>query len=136
MPDAYAESAIDVALNLKTQPYSRNIFGHFIEHFHTQVYGGIFDAGSDLSDAKGYRVDVIEAMREMRPQSSDGREAASSRVTTGWMALARIVGVIMTKRGVSVIPTLSARVSSSSGVRRSAPLPIFAPMLAPVRRKR
>jgi len=67
VPDAYAESAIDVALNLKTQPYSRNIFGHFIEHFHTQVYGGIFDSASDLSDAKGYRVDVIEAMREMRP---------------------------------------------------------------------
>ncbi|MAN47232.1 MAG: alpha-N-arabinofuranosidase [Hyphomonas sp.] len=47
-------------------PWDRNILGHFIEHFHTQIYGGIFDPGSPLSDENGFRMDVIEALRELR----------------------------------------------------------------------
>src|SRR5689334_11376236 len=46
--------------------YDPMIFGHFIEHFHRQVYGGIFEPGSPLSDERGFRLDVIEAMRELR----------------------------------------------------------------------
>lgn len=42
------------------------IYGHFIEHFHRQVYGGIFDPESPLSDEDGFRTDIIEAMREIR----------------------------------------------------------------------
>lgn len=49
-----------------TQPYSRLIFGQFLEHFHRQVYGGVFDPGSPLSDARGFRTDVIAALRELR----------------------------------------------------------------------
>lgn len=48
-----------------TRGYNRNIFGHFLEHFHTQVYGGIYWPGHRLSDAQGFRRDVIEAMREL-----------------------------------------------------------------------
>jgi alpha-N-arabinofuranosidase len=47
-------------------PYDRMIFGHFIEHFHRQVYGGVFQPGSRLSDERGFRLDVIEAMRDLR----------------------------------------------------------------------
>src|SRR4051794_41195505 len=46
--------------------YDPMLFGHFVEHFHRQVYGGIFDPGSELSDERGFRLDVIEAMRELR----------------------------------------------------------------------
>ena len=42
------------------------IFGQFIEHFHRQIYGGIFDPGSKLSDKDGFRKDVIEALRELK----------------------------------------------------------------------
>lgn len=42
------------------------IFGHFIEHFHTQVYGGLFWPGSPLSDERGFRGDVIQAMRDLK----------------------------------------------------------------------
>jgi alpha-L-arabinofuranosidase len=42
------------------------IFGHFLEHFHRQVYGGVFDPGSPLSDEHGFRVDVIAALRRIR----------------------------------------------------------------------
>jgi alpha-N-arabinofuranosidase len=48
-----------------THGYSRDIFGHFIEHFDTQVYGGLYWPGSPLSDERGFRCDVIAAMREL-----------------------------------------------------------------------
>ncbi len=47
-------------------PYSPKIFGGFIEHFHRQIYGGLFEPGSPLSDERGFRKDVIEAMKELK----------------------------------------------------------------------
>jgi alpha-L-arabinofuranosidase len=49
-----------------TRRYDPMIFGHFIEHFHTQVYGGIFWPGHPLSDERGFRRDVIDALRELK----------------------------------------------------------------------
>jgi len=43
------------------------IYGHFVEHFHRQVYGGIFEPGSPLADKPGFRVDVVEAVRRIKP---------------------------------------------------------------------
>ncbi len=48
------------------KPYSRFVFGGFLEHFDGQVYGGVFDPGSPLADEKGFRKDVIAAMKELR----------------------------------------------------------------------
>ena len=45
--------------------YSPMLFGGFLEHFHSQVYGGIFDPGSPLADRNGFRRDVIEALKEL-----------------------------------------------------------------------
>jgi alpha-N-arabinofuranosidase len=42
------------------------IYGHFIEHFHRQIYGGIFEPGSLLSDEDGFRIDVIEALKQIK----------------------------------------------------------------------
>jgi alpha-N-arabinofuranosidase len=42
------------------------IYGHFIEHFHRQIYGGIFDPGNPLSDEDGFRTDVIRALRRIK----------------------------------------------------------------------
>ena len=50
----------------KAITYSPMIFGHFMEHFDTQVYGGIFEPGSPLSDEDGFRKDVIEALRAIK----------------------------------------------------------------------
>ena len=41
------------------------LYGHFIEHFHRQIYGGVYDPGNPLSDEDGFRTDVIEAMRKI-----------------------------------------------------------------------
>ena len=42
------------------------LFGQFLEHFHRQVYGGVFDPGSPLADKNGFRTDVIAALRELK----------------------------------------------------------------------
>jgi alpha-N-arabinofuranosidase len=42
-------------------------FGYFLEHFHRQVYRGIFDPDSPLAGAHGFREDVLEAARRLRP---------------------------------------------------------------------
>lgn len=42
------------------------IYGQFIEHFHRQIYGGIYDPSSEFADADGFRTDVLEAMRRIR----------------------------------------------------------------------
>ena len=39
------------------------LYGHFIEHFHRQIYDGIYDPGNKLSDEEGFRKDIIEAMK-------------------------------------------------------------------------
>lgn len=63
-PAPTAVVTIDIAARAK--PYSRMLFGGFIEHFHDQVYGGIFEPGSPLSDENGFRRDVVTALRELR----------------------------------------------------------------------
>lgn len=60
-----AQAWIRADLSAKGTPVDSMIFGQFIEHFHRQIYGGIFEPGSPLSDSRGFRLDVIEALREM-----------------------------------------------------------------------
>ena len=43
-----------------------NIYGHFIEHLYRCVYGGIYEEGSVLSDERGFRKDVLEAIKKIR----------------------------------------------------------------------
>jgi alpha-N-arabinofuranosidase len=38
-----------------------HVFGNFAEHLGRCIYGGIFEEGSPLSDAEGFRKDVMEA---------------------------------------------------------------------------
>ncbi|HZG83385.1 alpha-L-arabinofuranosidase C-terminal domain-containing protein [Paenibacillus sp.] len=44
-----------------------NIYGHFLEHFHNQIYGGVFDPSSSFADEYGIRKDVVDALRRIRP---------------------------------------------------------------------
>ena len=44
----------------------RGIFGGFIEHLGRCIYGGIFEEGFPLSDAHGFRRDVLEVLRPFR----------------------------------------------------------------------
>ena len=42
------------------------IYGHFIEHFHRQIYGGVYDPKSPFADEDGLRTDVLEAMKKIK----------------------------------------------------------------------
>ena len=55
-------------VNRKRRLGQRNpmIYGHFIEHFHRQIYGGIYDPENPLSDEDGLRTDVLDAMRHIK----------------------------------------------------------------------
>lgn len=59
-------AAVRAAADAKAMKYSPMIFGHFIEHFDNQIYGGVFEPGSPLSDEDGFRKDVIEALKEIK----------------------------------------------------------------------
>ena len=45
---------------------SPNVFGGFIEHLGRCVYQGVYDPESALSDADGFRVDVMKALKELQ----------------------------------------------------------------------
>jgi alpha-N-arabinofuranosidase len=60
------QARVVVDTDAPSRPYNRMIFGGFLEHFDSQVYGGVFDPGSPLSNEKGFRRDVLDALRELR----------------------------------------------------------------------
>jgi alpha-L-arabinofuranosidase len=49
----------------KIASLDRKVFGSFIEHLGRSIYEGIYDPGSRLSDANGFRKDVIEEVKKM-----------------------------------------------------------------------
>lgn len=60
------QATVTISADAPSVPYSRMIFGGFIEHFERQVYGGIFEPGSPLCDKRGFRRDVVEAVKELK----------------------------------------------------------------------
>lgn len=60
---------MDAILHLDTQhhvgPIDRRIFSGFLEHLGRAVYEGVYDPGNPLSDARGFRRDVLDALRPL-----------------------------------------------------------------------
>ncbi|HUT92291.1 MAG TPA: alpha-L-arabinofuranosidase C-terminal domain-containing protein, partial [Thermoguttaceae bacterium] len=65
-PPEDTRATVTIDTHAPSRAYSPLIFGGFIEHFHRQIYGGLFDPGSPLSDERGFRKDVIEAVKELK----------------------------------------------------------------------
>ena len=61
-----AEAVVTIDTDAPSLEYSPLLFGGFIEHFDSQIYGGLYEPGSPLSDENGFRKDVIRAMRELK----------------------------------------------------------------------
>src|SRR5437764_1942055 len=61
--------ALQARVKLDTEraisPIDPKIYGNFAEHLGRCIEGGIFDEGSPLSDAHGYRKDVIAAVKDL-----------------------------------------------------------------------
>jgi len=58
----------NLVISADPQPlaYDPMIFGGFLEHFDSQIYGGVYDPGSPLADERGFRLDVIEALKGLK----------------------------------------------------------------------
>ena len=46
-------------------PLDRRLFGSFLEHLGRAIYQGIYEPGSKLADADGFRTDVKQAIQEL-----------------------------------------------------------------------
>jgi alpha-L-arabinofuranosidase len=58
---------LTIGLDRVVAQVDRRILGGFAEHLGRCVYGGIYDEGSPLADEQGFRKDVIDAVRRLRP---------------------------------------------------------------------
>lgn len=65
-PTANLHAIVTIATDAPSVAYSRMIFGGFLEHFDRQIYGGVFEPGSALSDTNGFRTDVVAALKELK----------------------------------------------------------------------
>ncbi|HEY8543256.1 MAG TPA: alpha-N-arabinofuranosidase, partial [Pseudothermotoga sp.] len=45
---------------------SKYIYGHFTEHLGRCVYGGLYEENSPLSDERGFRKDVLSAIKKIK----------------------------------------------------------------------
>jgi alpha-L-arabinofuranosidase len=66
----YAQGTRGPARALIQQPhvradFDRNVLGAFLEHLGRAVYTGVYQPGSPLSDANGFRTDVVREVKEM-----------------------------------------------------------------------
>jgi alpha-N-arabinofuranosidase len=59
-----ARIKIDVERTIGT--INPNIYGGFVEHLGRCVYGGMYEEMSSLSDERGFRKDVLEALKALR----------------------------------------------------------------------
>jgi alpha-N-arabinofuranosidase len=59
-------ATIHLDTNHNVGEIDRRIFGGFLEHLGRAIYQGVYDPGNPLSDANGFRLDVIGKLRELR----------------------------------------------------------------------
>ena len=62
-----AQNSIKIDTKKSLGEASPYLFGQFIEYMGRDIEGGIYDAGSPLSDANGIRQDVLEKAKELAP---------------------------------------------------------------------
>lgn len=107
--------AISIQVNEKRIKGRRSpmLYGHFIEHFHRQIYNGIYDPQNPLSDEDGLRSDILSAMRQIKVPFCAGRAAVLYPPTTGRTESGKTASPSLTRRGAWRIPTPSARMNTS-----------------------
>jgi alpha-N-arabinofuranosidase len=56
---------IKIDVDRKIGEVNKLIYGNFVEHLGRCVYGGIYDEGSKLSNDRGFRTDVLKAVKDL-----------------------------------------------------------------------
>jgi alpha-N-arabinofuranosidase len=64
-PLAAQKARIKIDIDRQVGEVDPHIYGNFVEHLGRCVYGGIYDEGSSLSDEKGIRLDVLDAVKDL-----------------------------------------------------------------------
>ncbi|MCC7175818.1 MAG: alpha-N-arabinofuranosidase [Bryobacterales bacterium] len=59
------QAAIRIDTNRTAGEVHPYVFGNFVEHLGRCIYGGIFEEGSPLADADGFRRDVLDAVKPL-----------------------------------------------------------------------
>lgn len=68
-----------------TQVINKEIYGQFAEHLGTCIYGGLWvGEDSSIPNVKGYRTDVLEALKILKFLYFAGRAVALLTNTIGW----------------------------------------------------
>ena len=62
---AAAEARIKIDLDRTIGEVDARLFGNFAEHLGRMIYGGIYEEGSALADADGYRKDVMDVVKPL-----------------------------------------------------------------------
>src|SRR5436309_2221848 len=60
-----ASARIKVTIDRQIGEVDPHLFGNISKHLGRMIYGGIYEEGSPLSDADGYRKDVMNAARQL-----------------------------------------------------------------------
>jgi alpha-N-arabinofuranosidase len=63
--DSAAPARVYIDSRRTIAPLDRNLFGSFLEHLGRAIYQGVYDPGSKLSDASGFRKDVLDDIRQL-----------------------------------------------------------------------
>ena len=65
----YAQSRGPARAYLRRAPgraeFDRRVLGSFLEHLGRAVYTGVYQPGSPLADAKGFRTDVVREVKDL-----------------------------------------------------------------------
>src|SRR3954471_10655814 len=64
-PEANAATRVWIDARRTIAPLDRNLFGSFLEHLGRAIYEGVYEPGSKLSDANGFRKDVLNEIRQL-----------------------------------------------------------------------
>src|SRR4029077_2913948 len=64
-PDSMAAARVYLDTKRTMASIDKNLFGSFLEHLGRAIYEGIYDPGSKLADANGFRKDVLDEIKKM-----------------------------------------------------------------------
>lgn len=63
----WGQNTLSLDVSKAESKINKEIYGHFAEHLGHCIYGGIFvGEGSEIPNIRGFRIDVIEALKEMK----------------------------------------------------------------------
>ena len=61
------KATVHIDKHFQVSKIDKRIYGSFIEHLGRAVYGGIYEQEHETADDQGFRTDVLEAIRDIKP---------------------------------------------------------------------